>query len=73
MPLYYTVLSKRSKADKHGEGETTWHEIQTNSLLVKTPEPDFSMPFNVNAVTNAVVGFVFINAFYTIVKPKRFV
>jgi len=42
------------------------------SILVKIPEPDFSMPFNVNAVTNAVIGFLFVNAFYVLVKVKRF-
>jgi hypothetical protein len=35
-------------------------------------EPDFSMPFNVNAVTNALIGLLFINTYNIIVKPKRF-
>lgn len=41
-------------------------------MLVKNIEPDFSMPFNVNAVTNALLGFLFINMYNVIVKPKRF-
>lgn len=61
MPLFYRV-----------KGEE-WTMKQTKSLLVKTPEPDFSMPFNVNAVTNALIGFIFINTYNTLVKPKRFV
>jgi len=35
------------------------------------PEPDFSMPFNVLAVTNAMLGVFFINMFNVLVKPKR--
>lgn len=62
MPIYYAI-----------DGENYWQEIQSKSLLVKNMEPDFSMPFNVNAVTNALIGFLFINIYNTLVKPKRFI
>lgn len=63
MPLYYQISE---------DSERNWHEIMSKSMLVKNIEPDFSMPFNVNAVTNALLGFLFINMYNVIVKPKRF-
>lgn len=62
MPIYYRFLKDR-----------TWQEFYSAALLVKIPEPDFSMPFNVNAVTNALIGFLFVNVYQVIVKPKRFI
>jgi hypothetical protein len=62
MPIFYKV-----------ESEEKWKMIQSESLLIKTPEPDFSMPFNVNAVTNALIGFLFINTYNTLVKPRRLI
>ncbi|CDW82854.1 gpi transamidase component gpi16 [Stylonychia lemnae] len=53
--------------------QSKWSETYSKSLLVQTIEPDFSMPFNVNAVTNALLGFMIINTFNTVVKAKRFV
>jgi hypothetical protein len=63
MPIYY-----------HYEGDIDQQSTTTysQSLLLKNIEPDFSMPFNVNAVTNALIGFLFINTYNLIVKPKRF-
>ena len=37
--------------------------VESNSLLVFINEPDFSMPFNVIAVTSGVIGFLFIQLF----------
>jgi hypothetical protein len=62
MPIFYKF-----------ESEEEWKMIQSESLLIKTPEPDFSMPFNVNAVTNALIGFLFINTYNTLVKPRRLI
>jgi hypothetical protein len=53
------------------EEGTKWQEIESGGLLVQMPEPDFSMPFNVLAVTNAMLGVFFINMFNVLVKPKR--
>ena len=36
---------------------------QTNALLIFLNEPDFSMPFNVIAVSSAVIGFLFLSVF----------
>lgn len=47
--------------------------MSSQSLLLKNIEPDFSMPFNVNAVTNALIGFLFINTYNLLVKAKRFI
>ena len=62
MPIYYKATESK-----------IWLESYSKSFLVKNMEPDFSMPFNVNAVTNALIGFIFINTYNTIVKAKRFV
>lgn len=59
------VLYKTAGAD--------WAWIQSAPLLVQTPEPDFSMPFNVNAATNSMLGVFFINMFNSLVKAKRFI
>ena len=69
MPIFYRFTStSNSLATSTGD----WQELYSKSLLMQTIEPDFSMPFNVNAVSNALIGFLFINTFNTIVKPKRF-
>jgi hypothetical protein len=39
------------------------HFILSTPILVITHTPDFSMPFNVNAVTHIVFGSLFINTF----------
>lgn len=36
-------------------------QIFSQSILVMTPEPDFSMPFNVNAVTHVLFGSLIVN------------
>jgi hypothetical protein len=60
MPIYYTF------------GQS-WDMKFSKSLLMANMEPDFSMPFNVNAVTNALIGLLFINTYNALVKPSRFV
>jgi hypothetical protein len=50
-----------------------YETLISSALLVQTPEPDFSMPFNVNAATNSMLGVFFINMFNSLVKPKRFI
>ena len=50
-----------------------WKSIDSAAMLVQIPEPDFSMPFNVNAVTMGVLGVFMINMYNSLVKPKRFV
>lgn len=61
MPVQYSY-------DQH-----QWHTATSAALLVQTPEPDFSMPFNVNAATNSMLGVFFINMFNSLVKAKRFI
>lgn len=38
--------------------------VYSSALLVSTPEPDFSMPFNVNAVTHMLFGILFVNTVF---------
>lgn len=38
--------------------------VYSSALLVSTPEPDFSMPFNVNAVTHMLFGVLFVNTIF---------
>ena len=59
MPIFYSI-----------EGHS--YSFYSKSLLVHNMEPDFSMPFNVNAVTNALIGLLFINTYNSLVKPARF-
>lgn len=42
----------------------------SNSLLVMTPEPDFSMPFNVNAITHMLFGILLVNTVFALYKEK---
>jgi hypothetical protein len=44
--------------------------IDSEAILVQIPEPDFSMPFNVNSVTNLVLGFLIVNLFTALVLPQ---
>jgi hypothetical protein len=59
MPVYYRY-------------ESDWLRLESAPLLVQIPEPDFSMPFNVNAATNVVLGIFIVNMYYVLVKAKRF-
>eukprot|EP00347_Sterkiella_histriomuscorum_P003512 403364016 len=68
MPIYFRKLGLN---DSQNDG--VWQEIYSKALLIQTLEPDFSMPFNVNAVTNALIGFLFINTYNVLVKPKRLI
>ena len=62
MPVFYTLGSDPSVK-----------KTMSQSMLLKNMEPDFSMPFNVNAVTNALIGLLFINTYNSLVKPKRLI
>ena len=62
MPIFFTIGSNPEV-----------HESVSQSMLLKNMEPDFSMPFNVNAVTNALIGLLFINTYNSLVKPKRLI
>lgn len=37
-------------------------------MLVMTTEPDFSMPFNVNAVTNILFGVLIVNTVFILFR-----
>ena len=52
MPLFYTFDGINNK------------QLTTPSMLVMTPEPDFSMPFNVNSVTHVLFGLLLVNTAY---------
>jgi len=40
--------------------------VMSEGILAQTPEPDFSMPFNVNAVTHMIFGVLFVNTIFSI-------
>ena len=40
-------------------------------MLIMTPEPDFSMPFNVNAVTNMLFGVLVVNTVFVLYKDRE--
>ena len=50
MPIYYQF-----------EDKTNFEQVYSQAILVVAPTPDFSMPFNVNAVTHVLFGSLFIN------------
>ena len=59
MPVYYSF----NTGDKD--------KIFSANILIQTPEPDFSMPFNVNAVTCVLFGSLFINTLTELYKNYR--
>ena len=60
MPIYYQF-----------DGEKNYSEVLSNSILIQTPEPDFSMPFNVNAITNMLFGITFVNTLFALFKDRE--
>ena len=61
MPVFYKLKS-----------EADFRYIMAEGILTQTPEPDFSMPFNVNAVTHMIFGILFVNTIYTLgTDPKE--
>mmetsp|Transcript_12768 Transcript_12768/g.19770 ORF Transcript_12768/g.19770 Transcript_12768/m.19770 type:complete len:217 (+) Transcript_12768:916-1566(+) len=55
MPIYYT---------EEAQGQVKM--VMSEGILAQTPEPDFSMPFNVNAVTHMIFGVLFVNTIFSI-------
>ena len=72
MPILYREFIKNDETDSVNK-PLPWNVIDSAAMLVQIPEPDFSMPFNVNAVTLGVLGVFMINMYNSLVKPKRFV
>jgi len=62
MPISYLIKETQEK-----------RLAESRAMLVQTPEPDFSMPFNVIAVTNVLLGVFFINMYNVLSKPNRFI
>ena len=48
-------------------GETNFKETMNNYMLVKVPEPDFSLAFNANALGTLGTGMLYLNMFRGIV------
>jgi hypothetical protein len=57
-PIHYKLSGQREQM------------IYSNSILIQTPEPDFSMPFNVNAFTHMLFGILFVNTVFILFKDK---
>ena len=83
MPVLYREVTMRKETFKSDEEERSivqvevegsgdYSSVYSQSMLVQIPEPDFSMPFNVNAVTQTTLGIFMINMYNILVKPKRF-
>ena len=51
MPTYYRFAGE----------ETPGRYVYSSPLLTVTHTPDFSMPFNVNAVSHIIFGILFVN------------
>ena len=71
--MHMPVLYKLKETSTSDQERTIWHSIDSPAMLVQIPEPDFSMPFNVNAITFGVLGVFVVNMYNSLVKPKRFV
>ena len=82
MPILYREFDPKTKKVNEASAEgieevnvqaaLPWKAIESAAMLVIIPEPDFSMPFNVNAVTLGILGVFMINMYNSLVKPKRF-
>lgn len=76
MPVLYREFQKKQMEGDQEQVDDSrrlpWKQIESAAMLVQIPEPDFSMPFNVNAVTLGVLGVFMINMYNSLVKPKRF-
>ena len=73
MPILYREYKmKQDVVDAVDSKPLAWKVMDSAAMLVQIPEPDFSMPFNVNAVTLGVLGVFMINMYNSLVKPKRF-
>ena len=60
MPVWYTT----------GKDQQPRY-LYSNSMLIMTPEPDFSMPFNVNAVTHMLFGVLVVNTVFALYKDRE--
>ena len=56
MPIMYDICAE-------GGSDCVRKSTFSRAMLVQIPQPDFSMPFNVNAITSSLIGFIFINFF----------
>lgn len=61
MPIYYRFASEKEFEEP----------VHSTAMLVITPAPDFSMPFNVNAVTHVLFGALFINTVYVLMSNYK--
>lgn len=60
MPIFY----------KFKDVETS-SMIYSTGILISTPEPDFSMPFNVNAITHMLLGILFVNTIFIVYDDPK--
>ena len=72
MPILYREYNNFKQENVVESKPLAWKVMDSAAMLVQIPEPDFSMPFNVNAVTLGVLGVFMINMYNSLVKPKRF-
>ena len=60
MPIFYSFKDVETPSMVYSSG-----------LLISTPEPDFSMPFNVNAITHMLLGILFVNTVFVIYDDPK--
>ena len=60
MPIFYFFKDNKDPSMVYSSG-----------LLISTPEPDFSMPFNVNAITHMLLGILFVNTVFIIYDDPK--
>ena len=72
MPVLYREFKRTPLDETQIATVIPFKAIESPALLVQIPEPDFSMVFNVNGVTCALLGIFMVNMYNSLVKPKRF-
>lgn len=60
MPIFYNL-----------KGVEQSSMIYSDGILISSPEPDYSMPFNVNAVTHMLLGILLVNLIYIVYDDPK--
>jgi len=73
-PILYS-LNPTSNPEEYLKGRI--FRLLSENVIVDLPHPDFSMPFNIMALTMAIIGFMYTGLYHSIfqrgdAKPKQF-
>lgn len=53
------------------ENDTNFQSIRKDNLLIRIPEPDFSMPFNISTFTFVALGYYFLIVFRMVISSHE--